>query len=349
MQTTTERPAATVVTVIRPQRRTGSDVQDGRPSPAPSRSPGTSAAAPTRGVRLLLTAFCCLTAAAVVSLVVLADRTEVTFAWTIEPTVSAAFLGSGYGAGFVLSVLAVRSRDWWTVRVPFLTVLVFAWITTGATLYHLHRLHMQEPGAGPAADAAAWLWLAVYAVVPVTMTVLLPRQPHLVRRADRGAPAVPLPRPLTVALVAEGLVLAAVGLALVGRSLSSHGLPGGSGTPGAHGSHAHAIHTGHGAVALAPQADGLWPWTLAPLGAGVTAAWLLAFAVAVGLCVADGDLARLRIATAAYTAFGALELVNLLRFRDELAWSSPAAWAFVAMALAVTATGAAGWLLARRR
>ncbi len=72
-------------------------------------------------------------------------------------------------------------------------------------------------------------------------------------------------------------------------------------------------------------------------------------AVAVVLRVADGALARLRIATTAYTAFGALQLVNVLRFRDDVAWSGPAAWLFVLMAAVVTATGAAGWFIGRRR
>jgi hypothetical protein len=196
---------------------------------------------------------------------------------------------------------------------------------------------VHTPGTGPFAEPAAWLWLAVYVVVPVAMTVVLPRQPHVAGRAHGRAPVAPLPRALTAALLAEGAVLAAVGVALVVQCLSSHGMPAG------HGAHAMQPH-----ASMATHAEALWPWTLSPLGAGAIAAWMLAFAVAVVLCVADGDLARLRIATCVYTAFGALQLLTVVRFRDDVAWSRPSAWIFVVMAAAVTATGAAGRLSASR-
>ncbi|GAA2725836.1 hypothetical protein [Cellulomonas aerilata] len=267
---------------------------------------------PTRGVRLLLVAFCCLTAAAVVSLVVLADRTEQTFAWTIQPPVTAAFLGSGYAAGLVLSALALRSDDWPAVRVPYVTVLVFTWFTAAATFVHLDRMHVNTPGTGPVAVPAAWLWLVVYVVIPVGMAVLLVRQ----ERPERGrAPDVPIPRALAAVLALQGVVLLVVGVALfVAPTLSER----------------------------------LWPWTLTPLTARVVAAWLLAFAVAVGLSVADGDLLRLRIATVAYTAFGVFQVVTLLRFRDEVQWSGLPARVLVAMLVAIIATGAVGWALSRR-
>jgi hypothetical protein len=202
-------------------------------APAGAAEPsGVSATRPTRGIRVLLGAFCCLTALAVLSLVVGADRTAETFAWTIDPPVSAAFLGSGYAAGFVLSVLALRSGDWREVRVPYVTVLVFTWITAASTFYHLHRLHVVMPGTGPLAEPAAWLWIGVYVVVPVTMTVLLRRQPGGAVATVGGSPAVPLPHPLRVALIVQGLVLGAAGVALLVRCLSSHGMPGMPGMAG---------------------------------------------------------------------------------------------------------------------
>ncbi|WP_298459619.1 hypothetical protein [uncultured Cellulomonas sp.] len=267
---------------------------------------------PTPGVRVLLLAFCCLTAAAVVSLVGLAARTDETFAWTIEPPVTAAFLGSGYAAGLVLSALSLRADDWAVVRVPFVTVLVFTWLTAAATFVHLDRLHMRAPGSGPVAEPAAWLWLVVYVAIPVGMAVLLTRQGS--RRAARP-PAVTTPRPLTAALVVQGAVLLLVGAAL---------------------------------FVVPASAEVLWPWTLTPFTARVVAAWLLAFAVAVALAVADGDLRRLRVATVAYTAFGAFQLVTLVRFRGTVEWARAPAWVLVAMLVAVVVTGAVGWALGGR-
>ncbi len=276
-------------------------------------------------VRALLGAFCLLTAAAVVSLVVLAGDTERTFAWTIEPPVTAAFLGSGYAAGLVLSALSLRSDDWWAVRVPFATVLAFTWLTAVATFVHLDRMHVVAPGAGSVARPAAWLWLAVYVVVPPAMAVLWPRQPHPPRARRRGEAGravagtrreVPAPRWLTAVLAAQGAVLAVVG----------------------------------GALYVAPStAAALWPWPLTPLTARVVAAWLLAFAVAAVMCVRDGDLARLRIATVAYAAFGLLQAMTAVRFAADVDWGTGRAVAWLAMVGVVVATGLTGWLLARRR
>jgi hypothetical protein len=93
----------------------------------------------------------------------------------------------------------------------------------------------------------------------------------------------------------------------------------------------------------------LWPWPLTPLTARVVAAWLLAFAVAVALSIADGDLRRLRIATVAYTAFGAFQLATLVRFRGQVEWSGMAVRVFLVMLLAVVVTGAVGWWLSASR
>jgi hypothetical protein len=268
--------------------------------------------APTPGVRVLLGAFCCLTAAAVVSLLVLSHRTDETFAWTIQPAATAAFLGSGYGAGFVLSLLSWRSADWAEVRIPYVTVLVFTWVTAVATFMHLDRMHVITPGTGPVAEPAAWLWLAVYVLIPVGMAVLLPRQP---RTPPAPVPEVPMPRWLAAGLAVQGAVLLVVGLTL---------------------------------FVVPASAERLWPWPLTPLTARVVAAWLLAFAVAAALCVREGDLGRLRIATLAYTVFGVLQLTTILRFRTEVDWSGGAGTAYVVGALVVIATGVVGTALARR-
>ena len=277
--------------------------------------PSTQAAgrrvAPSRGVRLLLTTFCCLTALAVVALLVLSDQTDRTFAWTIQPPVTAAFLGSGYGAGFVLSMLAVRSADWAEIRVPFLTVLVFTWITTVASFVHLDRMHVITPGTGPIAEPAAWFWLGVYVVIPLGMAAALVRQP----RSPDGGRTVPLPRWLAAALVVQGIVLLAVGAALFVSPAS---------------------------------AEVLWPWPLTPLTARIVAAWLIAFGVATAMSVRDGDLGRLRIATVAYAVFGVLLLTTVVRYQAEVDWSRAAGAAYVAGAVVVVATGVVGWSLSRR-
>lgn len=280
---------------------------------ATTQVPTAQARRPLVAVRVLLVAFCCLTAAGFVSLFGLASRTAETFAWTIDPPVTASFLGSGYGAGFVLSLMAVRTRAWADIRVPYLTVLVFTWATAGATFLHLDRMHFTTPGEGPVAEPAGWLWTAVYVVIPLAMAALL--WPQERSPGPDPSPRIPFPTWLRLALVVEGVILLVVGATLFVSPAS------------------------------APQ---LWPWPLTPLTARVVAAWLLAFAVAAAVSQRVRDLARLRTATVAYAVFGALQLVTLARFAPQVRWQEAVAWVYVTGALTVTATGLVGWWLVQR-
>lgn len=266
-----------------------------------------------RAARRLLQVFCALTAAGFVSLFVLAPSTDQYFAWTIQPPLTAAFLGAGYGAGLLLSVLCLRAPDWAHVRLPFATVTVFTWLTTAATLLHLDRLHVSTPGTGPVAEPAAWIWLAVYAVVPVAMTVVLVRARSRRTTEHRATPRAVLPGWLAVLLAVEGLTMGLVGVVLL----------------------------------VAPSTGvAWWPWALTPFTARAVAAWLLAFAFAAGACVAQRDLAVLRPATLAYTAFGVLQLLALARFAADVDAPAPRPALYVALLVAVAVTGACGWWLA---
>ncbi|MGY1702950.1 hypothetical protein ACI79C_00095 [Geodermatophilus sp. SYSU D00697] len=276
-------------------------------------------AAPPRrllpGMRVLLAAFAVLTALAVGALYVLADQTDRTFAWTIQPPLTAAFLGAGYAAGCVLVVLSLRDGVWARTRVPLLTILVFVVATLAATLLHLDRFHLAAEFAGLPflARAAAWFWLGVYVVVPLAMLALLAPQ----ERAPGTDPPArsPVPRLLRGLLGVESAALTVVGAALF----------------------------------VAPATAGaLWPWPLTPLTGRVVAAWLVAFGLATALAAVAGDLERLRTAAIAYTVFGVLVAVAVVRFPGTVRWDQPAAWVFTLLVVAVVGTGAAGWRLAPR-
>ncbi|MFW3171745.1 hypothetical protein [Geodermatophilus sp. CPCC 206100] len=283
--------------------------------PAATRT--TTPAPPARrllpAMRVLLAAFSLLTALAVVTLFVLAEQTDQTFAWTIQPPLTAAFLGAGYASGCVLVVLSLRDGVWARTRVPLLTILVFVVITLAATLLHLDRFHFAAEFADRPliAQAAAWFWLTVYVVVPLGMlALLLPQE----RAAGSDPPAThPVPRVLRGLLGAESVVLTGVGAVL---------------------------------FAAPAAASTLWPWPLTPLTSRAVAAWLVAFGVATALAAVAGDLERLRTASIAYTVFGVLVAVAVARFADTVEWGDPAAWVLVVMVVAVIGTGAAGWRLA---
>jgi hypothetical protein len=261
-------------------------------------------------MRALLVTFSVLTGLAVIALFVLSTATDRFFAWTIQPPLTAALMGAGYAAGCLLVVLSLRDPVWAHSRLPVLTILVFTLVTLAATLVHLDRFHLQpEFAALPVlARAAGWFWLGVYVLIPPAMLVsvwLQERAPGVDPR-----PTDPVPVPLRAALAVESAVLLVVGVALW----------------------------------VAPSsATTLWPWALTPLTARVVAAWLIAFGAATALAAMAGDLARLRTSAIAYTVFGLLVLVSLARFPGTVDWGSGPAWVLAGLAVAIVATGAAGW------
>jgi hypothetical protein len=277
-------------------------------SPTTSAPPGHRATHP--GMRTLLGAFAVLTALATGALYVLAENTAETFAWTIEPPLTAAFIGAGYAAGFVLVVLSLRDPVWAHNRVAVLTIFVFVVLTLAATLLHINRMHFDDDFAGLdlLAKGAAWFWLAVYIVIPVAMAVLLVRQERA--PGEDPPPRHPVPVVLRVALALESAVLLVVG----------------------------------GLIYIDPTtAEWVWPWAMPPFTARIVAAWLLAFGLATALAAVAGDLRRLRTAAIAYTVFGVLVLLAVARFPSTLDWDQAPAWIFIGMAVAVVLTGAAGW------
>lgn len=265
----------------------------------------------SRGTKALLGVFTALTAVATTVLYGLSGSTDRYFSWTIKPALTAAFLGAGYAAGFVLVVLGLRARAWAQARAAVVTVAVFASLTLVATLLHLDKFHF---GAGGAiARFAAWFWLGVYIMVPVALVALIVHQ----QRAPGADPERrdPVPFWLVAAFALQGLIMLVVGVALF----------------------------------VAPStAKSLWPWTLTPLTARVVAAWLIAFAVAAVLTVLDRDLDRLAAGTVAYTVLGVLELLALPRFSGEVRWGSAAGIAYLVVLISVVPVGAAGWLAAAR-
>jgi len=259
----------------------------------------------------MLVAFICLTLVATNQLFVLARHTATLFSWTVQPPMSAAFLGASYAAGCVLSVLALRSRSWTGARIALVTVLVFAVLTLAATLLHLDRFHFTAPGL--VGRAAAWIWLVVYLVVPVALLVVVRRQTRAGRAPLPGSSS--LPRWLSALLALQGVVLGVAGTALL----------------------------------LVPTvAARWWPWTLTPLTARMIAAWLVALAVAALLCLRERDAARVAIPAAAYVVFGILQLVALLVYGEAVAWGSPAAVLYVVALVLAVVTGAAGLVVANR-
>ena len=269
--------------------------------------------------RKVLVAFAVLTLLAANQLLVVGSFTDRYFAWTISLRATSAFLGAAYAAGFLLSVLALRQDRWRDVRVPLVTVTVFTMLTLVPTVIHLHVVHLWNGGWG--ARMAAWVWLAIYVLVPIACLAVVLLQ---WRRPARVATIVrPMPRWLIAVLAAQGLTLLGVGAALFMGAARVHHLP--------------------------AEAMSFWPWRLMPLGAQVIGAWLLALAVGTALVIRQRDLDRLLVPAVTYAAFGLFQLLVALRYwtqvRPDYAWG----WLYIGGLASIAGVGLYGCWAATRR
>jgi hypothetical protein len=139
-----------------------------------------------------------------VMLFVGASETDRFFAWTIDPPLTAAFLGAAYWAALVLLAWAALQRDWARSRTALPAVFVIAVLLLIATLVHLDKFDLDS--------LFGWFWLTVYVVVVPLLGVLIWKQ---IRAAGPTPPAErPLPGWLRLALSLQAGAMLGVGAAL---------------------------------------------------------------------------------------------------------------------------------------
>ena len=137
-------------------------------------------------------------------LIVAPRSTDQNFAWTIDVSLTAAFLGACYWTAGAFTLLSVRARTWACTRVAMPGILVAGTLVLLATLLHLDRFAMDS--------ARGWIWLILYAgILPGTLLLLAVQ-----RRARRVDPAVlrPLERWSTAILAGAGAGVLTFGAAL---------------------------------------------------------------------------------------------------------------------------------------
>ena len=93
-----------------------------------------------------------------VLLYLLPTETELLFAWTIEPPLTAMLLGSAYLGGIWFFVHVVWQARWHRVRHGFPAVVVFASLVGVATLMHIDRFH--------SGHISFITWLVLYLTTP---------------------------------------------------------------------------------------------------------------------------------------------------------------------------------------
>lgn len=239
-------------------------------------------------------------------------RTAEWFAWTVNPPMTAVFLGAAYWASAGLELTGARSASWGAARLAVMPVFIFTTLTLAVTLVHLDRFHL-SPANGPVAQAATWAWLAIYAVVPIAMLLISWMQIRFPRDVPTSVPRGGAVLPLALRLLLMGI--AAV-LLLYGAAL----------------------------LAIPMAAATWWPWPLSELTARAVGAWL----VGLGWSAAQGQFSRdphtVRPVALTSVAFFVLQVLALLRYGGALAWPGVPAIGFVTVLLAIGVAG--GWALA---
>lgn len=159
----------------------------------------------TRAVRAGLVAIASVIFWLGLSLFVFPSDTETLFAWTIQPPLTAAFLGASYWASTTLATSCALERDWARGRLFAAPYLIAGVVLLVVTLIHVDRFHMDS--------VTGWAWLALYAVFPPAVVALLLRQ--VTTPGAEPERADPMPRPLLVAIGGFGVALCLLGTALV--------------------------------------------------------------------------------------------------------------------------------------
>ncbi len=158
----------------------------------------------TPGLRWFFTIAAALALIAGIQLFVLASETDRFFSWTIEPPLTAAFLGAAYWAACVLLAWAARQRSWWTARTALPPVFVIAVGLLVATLIHLDKFDLDS--------LFGWFWLITYIVVVPLLVALIAQQ--LPRVGERPARERETPAWLRALLALQAVALIALGAAL---------------------------------------------------------------------------------------------------------------------------------------
>jgi hypothetical protein len=257
----------------------------------------------------LLWAFAGLAVLTTVSLTFASSRTDEAFAWPIQPPLTAALLGACFGGTVVLFVLAARERLWVNVRLAVVAALSLSTLLLVATLLHLDKFAL-DGDAVPA--TIAWIWTVVYVVVPPALLVLLVAQERAA--GDDPPRAVPVPLVLRVVLAAFGLksVLGGIVLFVAPSDVAPH-----------------------------------WPWAISPLTGRAIASWIIGLGVAALYVAVDHDLRRAWIGLPSLAVIGALGLLAVARYADDLdgGWGTACLLAYLA---SMVVMGVWGMVLALR-
>ena len=140
---------------------------------------------------------------ACVVLYLVPDRSVALFAWSIQPPMTAAFMGAAYANGVVFFAAVLRGSQWHRVWAPHVGVFTFATLLLLATILHWDRFNHSHP--------VFWAWVFIYSAAPL----LTPWAIWTNRRQDPGSAEqgdACMPFAVRAAWAAAGVVFLGVAL-----------------------------------------------------------------------------------------------------------------------------------------
>lgn len=259
----------------------------------------------TAGIRIILYVASFLVLSVGLSLYFLSEQTDIYFSWTINPPLTAAFLGAGYLASFLIEFLAAREKVWANARIAVPGVLAFTILTSIITLIHLDKFHFDSPVF--ITLAGTWVWLGIYISVPIALSilwVLQTRQPGTDPDREEDFPVL-----LRFTLSAQGLAMLIFGSAML----------------------------------LIPETTILlWPWKLSILTSRAIGAWGVGIGIITLHASWENEWARLSPMFISYFTYGALQVINLLRYPDVIDWTRTAAFIYTFFVITILFAGGYG-------
>lgn len=243
---------------------------------------------------------------AAIQLFVLAERTDVYFAWTIQPPLTAAVIGAFFFGTMTFGFVAFREPVWENVRGAVVGLFLVLCLKLAATLLHLDRFHFDSQN--PLTVFVTWVWLTIYSVLPLVVLAGL----FLQKRLNVKSNVVPSSLPGWIRVL----------ILLHGTS---------------------SLFVGFGMFTFPQSVIPLWGWTLTPLTARALSAWFLSFAVVDWFMVRDDDWRKLRIMALEYIVSVVFVSVALMLYSNEIRWGSAGAVGFVAYLALMLVIGVTGY------
>jgi hypothetical protein len=217
-----------------------------------------------------------------VTLTLFSASTDFFFPWKTS-ALTAATLGAAYAGSLVMCLVALRARQWASVRalMPSIAVVLIL-VPLGSLLEH-RALRL---GGGPMiAFVGSYLWVLIHVALIACFAGALFIQRREYRSTETRVRHA-MPSLLRVPQQLAGLCVVFAGAALVGF----------------------------------PDHAGWWPWRLAPIDARVLGALILAHGMGLLLGVREADLWRTTPGLANLATFGVLALVAFMRYPAEVIW-----------------------------